>query len=128
MTTDDGDRDPRLSPADEAFVRRIASAYAPPRPSAPQRAAFMARLDARFERSRRRRQGGALVAAAAAALAAFALLHAPSQAPPAQRAAAPGAGSAQAEAILALAIAQEPASDAALPEDYEAIAGVLLGG
>lgn len=42
--------------------------------------------------------------------------------------ATPDSGVAQAEAILVLAIRPDPAPAEALPDDYEAIASVLLGG
>lgn len=136
--TDDASDD-RLRASDEAWVHRIASEFAAAPQSAAQRAAFVTTLDERIARGRRRRAvlgSGALVVVAS--VVALVIVRFSQDAPLANETRpgasvasatdTPGVGAAQADAILALAIAPETASDERLPDDYEAIAGVLLGG
>ena len=106
----------------DAFVRRVAGAYAPPAPTAAARARFDARLDARLARARRQPWLAAAVAAAALSLS----LHVwrASEVTPGRDAGPVAAASA--EAILAMADDAGDASDA-LPTDYQAISDLLLG-
>ncbi len=125
------DEETRLSPRDEAFVRRVAAAFAPPPRSPAQRAAFSAKLEARLGGAAwrgRRALGFAALATTAAAmllLRTVALEPAPALAPQ-EPALAAGAGPSPEEVLLALA--SEPGADGeeALPPDYAAIASVLL--
>jgi len=128
----------RLTADEEALVRRVADAFAPPPRTAAQRVAFQARLEERLEtQGRSRRWVWGLAALAAAALAAVVLpmvlgrkAEGPLQTTIASGSgpAATGAETAQEDAILAIVVDSEVASDATLPEDYQAIASVFLGG
>jgi len=124
--------------SDEAFVRRLAEAYAPPPRTASQRVAFQAALDERLRREGRRGRLGLGLAALAAAAAAVLVLRVfpePTGGGPAVRSAPVASDPTplralarpQEEAILALSVGTETASEEALPADYEAIAGVFLG-
>ena len=136
--SDRHDHETRLAPEEEAFVRRIADAYAPPRRTASERMAFQARLEQRLDgRAPRAHLAWGLAFGAAVVGAAFLLYadHAPSSMQTASptvaiETATPSADDAavQREAILALVIDPESGSDAALPAEYEAIASVFLGG
>jgi hypothetical protein len=128
-----------LAADEEAFVRRVADAFAPPPRTAAQRVAFQARLEERLEvEGRPRRWVWGLAALAAAALAAVVLpmvFGREVEAPVVQTTIASGSGpaatgaeAAQEDAILAIVVDSEVASDATLPEDYQAIASVFLGG
>jgi hypothetical protein len=122
------ERDPR---EDDAFVREIAAHYRPPEPTPSQRATFRAGLDARL--ARRRGTGwlpwAAGLATASAALA-FVLLPGTLDTPGSSTGAPDGttrlaSGGATADTLLWLAT-PEAEGDEALPEEYEAIAGLFL--
>ena len=125
------DDETRLSPRDEAFVRRVAAAFAPPPRSPAQRAAFSARLEAgRASAAWRGRRALGVAALATTAAAVLLLRTVPlgptPEAAPQETALAAGTGLSPEEALLALA--SEPGADGeeALPPDYAAIASVLL--
>lgn len=132
----------RLTPEEEAFVRRVAHWSEPP-PSGARRAAFAAGIGERLARRRARGTRGLVAAAAAAAaLLAWSWIGLPRPAgepdrgvpavargSAAEGTAAAGAAETPEETILALTSAGDDAGeDAALPEDYAAIAGLFLGG
>ncbi|HKA14579.1 MAG TPA: hypothetical protein VKH41_06150 [Myxococcota bacterium] len=112
------DRD--LDLGDAELVRRIAESYRAPEPSAAERVALRARIDARLQRRSVRRLwvAGAATAGVAAAIA---LLRA------GEPAVAPAPDAAADEALLALA-APAGAEEEALPDDYQAIEDLLLEG
>jgi len=105
------------------LVRRIAESYRAPEPTPAGRTAFRAALDARIrQRTARRRFWAPLAATAAAALVAVAVATVFGAQQPTEQ---DVAETAPEEALLALA-APEPA-DETLPDDYEAIADLLMG-
>ena len=119
------DEELRLDREDRAFVERLAANWAPAPATPAQRAAFDGALAARLERRRRLWVPALATAAAAAALWLFV---APSQGP------APSSPDATAawEYELFFSSDLSPASDRddseLLPEDYAAIASLILDG
>ncbi len=127
----------RLASDDEAFVRRVADAYAPSPRTAAQRVAFQAKLEERLQAEGRSRSWMWGVAAVATAAAAFFLLSealdsqieepSPQQAIAISKPLPTGHEEAQEDAILAIVIDPDATSEEVLPEDYQAIASVFLG-
>ena len=113
-------QDPKLSPEDAGFARRIADVYAPPPMTAASRTRFDAELAEKLRgRGRRATRRLAGLAALAAAALVFAWL------PPQTRTVPPVAGSEGGEMILAIALASDADVDAELPDDYRAISVLL---
>jgi hypothetical protein len=113
------------APEDEALVRRIADAYAPPQLGPARRAAFDAELELRLARDRWRLApwiSAAVVAGAAALLVITRMPAAPQQPLAAEDALD---ASADEEFVLALAGGSTDEFDDALPADYQAIASLL---
>ena len=128
---------PELTSEEASFVERVTTSYAPPPMSPSQRVAFRQRLDARLG-PRRRTWLVAPLAGVAAAAAALALWLAVPGAVEPIPGATPGAhnrataapeesedGSID-EALFALTTSDE--RDGSLPDDYAAIASLLLDG
>jgi ferric-dicitrate binding protein FerR (iron transport regulator) len=113
-------RDPKLSPDDAGFARRIAGVYAPPPMSAASRARFDAELAEKI-RGRGRRTTRRFAGLAAMVAAALVLVWLPPQ----TRTGPPVAGSEGGEMILAIALASDADVDAELPDDYRAISALL---
>jgi ferric-dicitrate binding protein FerR (iron transport regulator) len=134
MTARDRER-PDLAPDDAAFVRRLAELSAAPEASPARRAAFQAELDRRL--ARRRGVGWSLLAGAVAAGAALAVLLRAGDGPPApadgtvtaraEAAAVRGQTATPEEALLSLTSESAADPDVSLPNDYVAIATLLLG-
>ena len=127
-------REPRedsaqLAPDDAAFVSRLAEHYRAPEPTAAGRKTFRAALDERVRRRAAPWRALALgLAAAAAGIAALLFAQAPRfvpALPDAAQGTAQASNTSPEEALLALAVPIAAADDA-LPDDYEAIAGLLL--
>lgn len=134
MTPLEPDR-PELSSEDAAFVEQLRQTYRWPERSGARRAAFRSRIDERLAQRGRGWRGllvpVALTAAAAAALVVWLALP-PGSEPDAGAplvATTQPASETPEDAILALT---EPGSEidrnSSLPEDYEAISSLLLGG
>jgi hypothetical protein len=111
-----------LSRDDARFVARVAGAYAPPEPSAADRARFRARLDEKLARRERPAPWRWL---APAALAAVAVLFVTTQLRVGDVAPGPAASDAEEETLLALVTGDAASDDASLPEDYQAIASLM---
>ncbi len=129
------DDETRLSAEEEAFVRRLAGAWAPPERRPEQRLAFQAKLDARLRGRRGRLASGWMLVATAAAAAVALWMRTEAVEPLVSgtlgEAAEDLSGSAVTpeEAILAFVVEPEEAEpEEALPADYEAIASVFLDG
>jgi hypothetical protein len=124
-----------LTRADARFIARVGDAYRARPPSAEQRVAFQAGLDARIARRRwvfrLRALAGAVAAAAAAWLVVAGLgsgdrsgeLRIARAGDP--RAVSGSAGATAEEAILSLS-AEDESEDESLPDDYAAIADLFL--
>jgi hypothetical protein len=122
MTRRPDDREP-LSPEDAALRRIVSEHYAPPPLGPVRRAAFDAALEARLARDRWR--AAPWLAATAVAGAAAALLWVRLPAATLERVTStPVDASAEAEFVLALG-GENADFDAALPADYQALAGLL---
>ena len=125
---------PDLTREEASFVERVATSYAPPPTSSSQRVAFRRRLDARVERRSRAWWPGPIMGVAAAAAAVVLWLAVPGSVEPipeAQRqttAQAPEGAADESidEALFALTTSND--RDASLPDDYAAIASLLLDG
>ncbi|MEM7413640.1 MAG: hypothetical protein AAF430_25635 [Myxococcota bacterium] len=146
MTTRNADR-PELSPRDAAFVREIESLTRAPEMTAAQRVAFSEDVDRRVAA---RRSAGWLPAlagmVAVGAAVALALFAGPDARPPSDDIESPRvaettpaprvietapATTTPVEALLSLAEAEEsdlPSDDDTLPDDYAAIASLILDG
>jgi hypothetical protein len=118
-----------LAPDDARFVARVADAYAPPEPSAADRARFRARLEEKLARRNRAPSWRWLAPAALAAVAALLVTTqlrvgdvAPGQVVSVTNRAA---SDAQEETLLALVTGEAASDDASLPEDYQAIASLM---
>ena len=118
----DHDDDVQLSSADAAFVDRMRDAYAAPPLTAAQRTRFHARLDERVHaRSARRRTWAAAVATAAVLLAVWMGRGGGVR----DDVATVGADDDAGDVLFAYATDAGADSDAALPPDYVAIAGLV---
>lgn len=125
------DHDDRPAPrgtADARFVAHLAERYAPPEPTAAERARFRAGLDEKLQR-RSRRAAWPWIVPAAAALAAV-LFIAPRPWP--QTTTSPPATShddalalSEEDTLLALVTNDDAGADDALPEEYQAIASLM---
>jgi ferric-dicitrate binding protein FerR (iron transport regulator) len=129
MTHRDEER-PVLDRDEQAFVERLAASWAPPPTTPAQRAAFDEALRERLERRRRPWLViPVLATAAAAAVIGFALM--PSVGPTAPRGEESAvAGAWDAELFLSSDVSPSLDRDGSegLPDDYEAIASLILGG
>jgi hypothetical protein len=121
---------PVLDREEQAFVERLAASWAPPPTTPARRAAFDEGLRARLERRRRPwLVVPALATAAAAALIWFSVT--PSLGPTVPRGdESVVAGAWDAELFLSSDVSPSEDRDGAegLPDDYEAIASLILGG
>jgi len=128
----DDRRDDAVTPLgddDARFLARVAESYAPPEPSAADRARFRAGLEAKLARRSRRAAWPWLVPAAAALAAVLVVTLFPRTEAPAPSIAETPTGESltgsEEETLLALVTGESASDDDALPEDYQAIASLM---
>lgn len=124
---------PNLTRDEEEFVRKLAGVYAPPEPTAAERVAFNAALEARVARRRARAPWRPMLAAAAlAAVVAIFLFPRAVTIAPQGEGDAPEIASASPttpESVILTSLRGDPpsAEEEAFPDDYLAIEDVFLG-